>query len=224
MNGHYSIAKRIRLVLLGCWFMTATAVHSATLDNISFNGYLSFEYERHIDGDKTNGDGDAVGDANGSQATDKLRVATDLTWEHGSATEDGRGNVAMEYAFAEYTLGQHTKVRAGKMFTNFGIYNEIHTAKPATLSVKEPQSTNKNDKLGSAIRFYPRWLNGLAVIGHYQLPTSSWDYVLQLSNGESEDVNPYEEDEWPCSIPPHRFPASWIFFLPRQHARHQRHH
>jgi len=210
MNCHYSIAKRARLIsqcLLWCWLLTVTAAHSATLDNISINGYLSFEYERHIDGDKINGDGDAVGDANGSfdmdlfdlviniQATDKLRVATDLTWEHGSATEDGRGNVAMEYAFAEYTLSQHTKVRAGKMFTNFGIYNEIHTAKPATLSVKEPQSTNKNDKLGSDIRFYPRWLNGLAVIGHYQLPTSSWDYVLQLSNGESEDANPYEEDD-----------------------------
>jgi len=210
MNCHYSIAKLTRLIsqcLLWCWLLTTTAVHSATLDNISFNGYLSFEYERHIDGDKINGDGDAVGDANGSfdmdlfdlviniQATDKLRVATDLTWEHGSATEDGRGNVAIEYAFAEYTLGQHTKVRAGKMFTNFGIYNEIHTAKPATLSVKEPQSTNKNDKLGSAIRFYPRWLNGLAVTAHYQLPTSSWDYVLQLSNGESEEVNPYEEDD-----------------------------
>ncbi len=210
MNRYIATAQTTHWVLpylLGCWLMSFGTAHSATLDKVTINGYLSFEYEHHIDGDKTNAGNDLMGDANGSfdmdlfdlviniQATDKLRVATDLTWEHGAATEDNRGNVAMEYAFAEYTLSQHTKVRAGKMFTQFGIYNEIHTAKPASLSVKEPQTTNKNNKLGSDIRYYPRWLNGLAVTGHYQLPASSWDYVLQLSNGESQEVNPYEEDD-----------------------------
>ncbi len=210
MNPLYFITHPYKPVLQGllwCWLLTSACAHSTTLDKVTINGYLSFEYERHIDGDKTDADGENVGDANGSfdmdlfdlviniQATDKLRVATDLTWEHGAATEDNRGNVAAEYAFAEYALSQHTKVRAGKMFTHFGIYNEIHTAKPATLTVKEPLSTNKNDKLGSDIRFYPRWLNGLAITGHYQLPTSSWDYVLQVSNGESEEVNPFEEDD-----------------------------
>ncbi len=210
MNLHHAAKQPIQRVfscLLWCWLMCVGITHSATLDNVTINGYLSFEYERHLDGDKTNVNNEPVGDANGSfdmdlfdlviniQATDKLRVATDLTWEHGAATEDNRGNVAIEYAFAEYSLSQQTKVRAGKMFTQFGIYNEIHTAKPASLSVKEPQTTNKNNKLGSDIRFYPRWLNGLAITGHYQLPASSWDYVLQLSNGESQEVNPYEEDD-----------------------------
>ena len=51
------------------------------------------------------------------------------------------------------------------MFTGFGIYNEIHTAKPAFLTVKEPQATNKNNKFGSVLRFYPRWGAGLAVVG-----------------------------------------------------------
>lgn len=175
------------------------AVQSAPMDKISINGYLSVEYEQNISGDDE-------GDANGSfdmdlidivfniQATDKLRIATDFTWEHGAASEDGRGNVAVEYAFAEYSIfGDLAKIRAGKMFTNFGIYNEIHTAKPATLTVKEPQSTNKNNKFGSEIRFYPRWLTGLAVVGNYH----SWNYVLQVSNGETEDddFNPYEEDD-----------------------------
>ncbi len=175
------------------------AAQTAPIDNISINGYLSVEYEKNVSGDDE-------GDASGSfdmdlidivfniQATDKLRIATDFTWEHGAASEDDRGNVAVEYAFAEYSIfGDIAKIRAGKMFTNFGIYNEIHTAKPATLTVKEPQSTNKNNKLGSEIRFYPRWLTGLAVVGNYR----SWNYVLQVSNGETEDedINPYEEDD-----------------------------
>src|SRR6185503_9424416 len=46
----------------------------------------------------------------------------------------------------------------------FSLYNEIHTAKPLFLSVKEPVSTNKIEKMGSTIRFYPRWGAGLAVL------------------------------------------------------------
>ncbi|MCJ8345079.1 hypothetical protein MJH12_06035 [bacterium] len=82
------------------------------------------------------------------------------------------------------------------MFTHFGIYNEIHTAKPATLSVKEPLSTNKNDKLGSAERFYPRWNSGIAVLGSGTVGGNEkeYDYILQLSNGEDSQTNPYEED------------------------------
>ncbi|MBV1882119.1 MAG: hypothetical protein KUG82_10815 [Pseudomonadales bacterium] len=199
LNG-YRYIKAIFVTLV----ISSASLHSyaASLDDISLNGYLSAEYEKHIGGDNE-------GDKNGSfdmdlidlvfniRATDKLRIATDLTWEHGAASEENRGNVAVEYAFAEYLISNNTKIRVGKMFTNFGIYNEIHTAKPATLTVKEPQSTNKNNKLGSEIRFYPRWLMGVAVVGTYQLSKMGGDYVLQLSNGESEDedINPFEEDD-----------------------------
>ncbi len=198
---HEKLFHKTTLRMLGviATLLCIPYAQSAPIDKISINGYLSVEYEQHVSGDEE-------GDANGSfdmdlidivlniQATDKLRIATDFTWEHGAASEDGRGNVAVEYAFAEYSvLGDLAKIRAGKMFTNFGIYNEIHTAKPATLTVKEPQSTNKNNKLGSEIRFYPRWLTGLAVVGNYH----SWNYALQVSNGETEDEgsNPYEEDD-----------------------------
>ncbi len=171
-------------------------------ENTELSGYLSFEYEKNIGGDDE-------GDLNGSfdldlidlvfnfQLTERLRVATDITWEHGAATEDGRGNVAIEYGFAEYTYANSLRIRAGKMFTHFGIYNEIHTAKPATLSVKEPLATNKNNKFGSDIRFYPRWLTGIAIQGDSTIfDDIPINYDLQLSNGESLDEgdNPFEED------------------------------
>ena len=40
-------------------------------------------------------------------------------------------------------MSDAVKLRAGKMFTPFGIYNEIHTAKPSIIILKEPNPTNK---------------------------------------------------------------------------------
>ncbi len=51
--------------------------------------------------------------------------------------------------------------------------------------------------MGSEIRFYPRWLTGVALVGGAANDSAhSWDYVVQISNGETEDdeTNPYEED------------------------------
>ena len=185
------------LVLLGAMF--ANPSYALNWSDLTLNGYFSFEYEKNVAGKPE-------GDTNGSfdldlfdlvinfNASDKLRIATDLTWEHGTATEEGFGNAAIEYAFAEYSFSPVFKLRAGKMFTNFGIYNEIHTAKPATLSVKEPLSTNKNNKMGSEIRFYPRWNVGVAAVGDFVWLDRDFDYVVQLSNGEDEETNPFEED------------------------------
>jgi hypothetical protein len=179
------------------WALPAQAQLS---DRITVNGYSSLEFEKLLDDDGT-------GDPNGSLDADlfdlvlnitpapRFRVAADLTWEHGTATEEDFGNVAIEYAFVEYDVKDWLKLRAGKMFTHFGIYNEIHTAKPAFLSVKEPLSTNKNEKFGSDLRFYPRWGSGLAVLGNGHAASVDIDYVVQLTNGMQDDTNPFEEDD-----------------------------
>src|SRR5215208_2046366 len=111
-------------------------LHAQVTDFVRINGYTSVEFEKTL-GEAGRGDHSGSFDADGFDLvlnftpSHRLRVAADLTWEHGPATEDGRGNVAVEYAFPEYYASDLLKVRAGKMFTNFGIYNEIHTAKPA---------------------------------------------------------------------------------------------
>lgn len=170
------------------------------LDKISINGYTSFEYERQIE---SNGFGDTNGSFDADlfdlvlniQVTDRLRVAADITWEHGSATEDDFGNVALEYGFSEYAFSNLFKLRAGKMFTPFGFFNEIHTAKPAYLSVKEAGSTNKpKNIIKGASRFYPRWGVGLALQGNSMIDGHSIDYNLMISNGDQDDTNPFEED------------------------------
>jgi hypothetical protein len=172
------------------------------LSRISINGYTSLEIERQLEGD-----GEGAGDPNLSfdadlfdlvvnfQVSDRIRAAADFTWEHGPASEDARGNVAVEYGFIEYAFSDFFKVRFGKMFIPFGVYNEIHTAKPAFLSVKEPSSTNKAERIvEAAIRFYPRWGAGIALQGNAVVGGGYLDYNLMISNGEQEETNPFEED------------------------------
>lgn len=190
------------LVLLGAVSSPAFAVSFGEQidEKIRINGYFSFEYEKQISDD-------GAGDPNGSFDADlidlvinafpmdRLRLSTDLSWEHGTATEEDFGNVAVEYAFGEYTVKDWFQVRAGKMLTAFGIYNEVHTAKPVTLTVKEPLSTNKNNKIGSDLRFYPRWGTGLAFLGNSSISGVDVDYIVQVTNGAQENTNPFEEDD-----------------------------
>ena len=167
---------------------------------LTINGYSSFEFEKQIEEE-------GGGDPNGSfdadlfdlvfnfQVTDKVRVSTDLTWEHGAATEDGFGNVAVEYAFVEYAFTDLAKVRVGKMFTPAGIFNEIHTAKPAFLSVKEPASTNKPERIvDNAFRYFPRWGTGIAIRGDGVIGERDFSYDVFVANGAQEETNPFEED------------------------------
>jgi len=178
---------------------SAAAIDS---DRISLNGYTSFELEKQF-GDEADG----LGDPNASfdadlfdlvlnvQVDDRIRAAADMTWEHGVASEDDRGNVALEYGFVEYKFSDAVKVRFGKMFTPFGIFNEIHTAKPAILSVKEAASTNKAERIvDGAYRFFPRWGTGVAINGGLYLSERYLDYDLLIANGDQEESNPYEQD------------------------------
>jgi hypothetical protein len=193
-------ARAAAVLAAGLVLAAGSARAQLATDRVTVNGYSSMEFERLLDDD-------GVGDPNGSFDADlfdlvinitpspRFRVAADLTWEHGTATEEALGNVAVEYAFIEYDVRDWLKLRAGKMFTHFGIYNEIHTAKPAFLSVKEPLSTNKNEKFGSDLRFYPRWGSGVAVLGNAHAGRVDFDYMAQLTNGDQGNTNPFEEDD-----------------------------
>lgn len=172
-------------------------------DRIRINGYTSFEFEKQLEA-KAGGRGDPNGsfDADGFDlvlnihATDRVRAALDLAMEHGVATEDGRGNIAMEYGFVEYVVSDLVKLRFGKMFTPFGIFNEIHTAKPAFLTVKEAAPLNKPDRvLPGAFRLYPRWGAGIGLHGDGVVGQKNFNYDVLLANGDQETTNPFEEDD-----------------------------
>ncbi len=187
-------------ILVATVMASAHPLRAQYTSKLTINGYSGFEFEKQIE-EEGNGDPNGSFDADlfdlvlNFQVTDAIRVSTDLTWEHGTATEEDFGNVAVEYAFVEYAFSDLMKVRVGKMFTPFGIYNEIHTAKPAFLSVKEPASTNKAERIvDDAFRFYPRWGAGIAVHGDGLIGERGFSYDLFLSNGDQSETNPFEED------------------------------
>jgi hypothetical protein len=178
----------------------AGSLHAQYTSNLTINGYTSLEFEKQLDEE---GEGDPNGSLDADlfdlvlnfQVNDAIRVSADLTWEHGAATEDGFGNVAVEYAFVEYAFNDLFKVRMGKMFTPFGVFNEIHTAKPAFLSVKEPASLNKTERIvENGFRFYPRWGAGIALHGDGLIGERSFSYDVLVANGDQSETNPFEED------------------------------
>lgn len=196
-------ARGLTAALLVCASLSTRAGAQDFFDRIRINGYTSFEFEKQLE-KKGNGNGDPNGsfDADGFDlvlnihASERVRAALDLGLEHGVATEDSRGNVAMEYGFVEYAFSDMLKLRVGKMFTPFGVFNEIHTAKPAFLSVKEAASLNKNERIvKGGFRFYPRWGAGIALHGDGVIGKKNFNYDVLLANGEQENTNPFEEDD-----------------------------
>ena len=106
--------------------------------------YSSFEFEYQWE-EEGNGDPNGSFDVDQfdiafSYSRDSWRLALDLVVEHGVSTEDGRGNVAISWGFAEYAFSDALKFRAGKFLTAFGIQNEFNTVRSGFLTVKNPLS------------------------------------------------------------------------------------
>jgi len=198
----------MRKFILPALMLITSTLSANWTDKVTLNGYFNFEFEEHLSGfsdwpthEYSSFDSDMVDLVLNVQATDRLRLAADFTWEHGSQSEVDKGNVGYEYAFAEYTLSDSLRFRAGKMFIPFGIYNEIHTAKPSTIIVKEPNPTNKMYYISSGLEstlLYPRWGTGIALLGNSEIYNIPFDYIVQITNGDISygvDKNQYDKDD-----------------------------
>ena len=171
-------------------------------DKIRVNGYSNFEYEYSPN---RLGRGDTQGSFDAQEfdlvfnilPSDRLRLSTDLRWEHGLSLEDSRGNMTISHGFAEYTVFDALRLRAGKMNVPFGNYNEIYTAKPAIFLYREPWVVSKPDKLGFPRRFFARSGTGVEALGNASLGDMDADYVVLVSNGDSPKAldNQFENDD-----------------------------
>lgn len=193
------------LVLAGAAARAETPVTTSG-QSFDLNGYANVEFTRMFPG---SGNGDSNGSFDMSEldlvlnwhGTDKLRVAADLGFAHGVATGSNFGEVSEQYAFVEYAFADWARLRAGKMFIPFGIYNEFHTAKTAILSVKEPRATGTTqflggvDLQGKTMRPFPRWGTGVQLLGNGASPLGDWDYAVAVTNGDSKSVDPFQKDD-----------------------------
>ena len=195
------LTRGVSLFAMLAWAAPASA-QLLNQDKIRINGYSNFEYEYSPN---RAGRGDVNGSFDAQEfdlvfnivPSDRLRLSTDLRWEHGISYEDGRGNLTISHGFAEYTVLDAFRLRAGKMLVPFGIYNEIHTAKPAIFLYREPWSIAKPDKLGFPRRFFARAGTGVEALGNASLGSMEADYSVFLSNGESPRIvdNQFEQDD-----------------------------
>jgi hypothetical protein len=202
-QGRAGGGARAAIAFAAALALTATAPGTAGAegfgDKLRVNGYFSLEFEKQF-GDEGKGDPNGSFDADqvdlviNALPTDRVRLAADFGWVHGTDTEFDQGAAVLEYAFAEYTFADWLKARGGKMQTPFGLYNEIHNVKTLMMTVKEPYATTKNTSFGSEFRFFPRFGTGLALLGNASV-AGDLDYVLMVANGEDIAGNPYEEDD-----------------------------
>jgi hypothetical protein len=202
--------RRLSFFLAACIIAGIPATSRAQLsDKLRINGYASFEFEQRI-GPVGRGDGHGSFDSDGLDLVfnfmpvQKVRVSTDITIEHGGSTGEQRGGINAQYAFAEYTINDWFRVRGGKDYSHFDLYNEFDAAKPAFLSVKVPYATVKPEKYGSDSRFYPISVSGIAILGSGALGGKPLDYIVQLSNGDQPIIpvagstvanNPFNVDD-----------------------------
>ncbi len=131
--------------------------------------------------------------------SDTFRILGEIEWEHGLSIDDGsiNGSLKLEQAWMEYAPSDALKLRAGKVLSPYGIYNEIHDATPAFLSTFLPQTVygKEQNLLGESQFLYPKYATGILVMGTFFPGRWYWQYKFYISNGRGE--SPSESDDNP---------------------------
>jgi hypothetical protein len=93
----------------------------------------------------------------------------------------------------EYTFLPEIKLRAGKILTNFGLYNKIHDASPTYFSIGPPlvySRFNPNSDFTSKQRFFGKYIMGTELTGTIDIGNqgSQFEYSLMFGNGRNDYV------------------------------------
>lgn len=188
--------------------VSSQPAYAVTWDNVHFHGYFDFQYLQNT---KAEGPDDPSAPPMDNGAFDfrhltflfdvsvlqELVIKANMEFDHAVDTELGFGGFILEYGFAEYMFTDWLKLRAGKALTPYGIFNEIHDAAPAYLSVKVPESIYHADKRGGFF-LIPKWITGLYALGNTN-PCNGcdFDYTVFIGNGESVGHNEAQFDSNP---------------------------
>lgn len=201
---------RAALALFVIMFMAAPSrkADAVTWDDVHLHGYFDFQYLQNTRPEGPD-DPNTPGMDNGSfdfrhltllldiSVMRELLVKANIEFDHAVDTELGYGGFILEYGFAEYIYKDWLKLRAGKALTPYGLFNEIHDASPAYLSVKVPESIYSADKKGG-FTMIPKWITGLYALGITNpCGGCELDYVMFIGNGESVGYNDAQFDSNP---------------------------
>ena len=177
--------------------LSPSPANAMSLGDLTLHGYLDLEYTQATKNEGPDNP-NATGMDNGSFDIHHLNLLMDMNirpelsahamieFDHGADTERNQGDIILEYGFADYIFSNWLKIRGGKTLTPYGLYNEIHDASPAFLSVFVPETFYMADSKGG-FPMIPKWVTGLSVRGELTLPRWYHDieYVLYVGNGEN---------------------------------------
>ncbi len=110
--------------------------------------------------------------------------------------ESGSGLFALERAWVEYLFSPLLAVRAGRLLTPFGIYNQRHDATPTFLGTFLPQTIygEHPNPLGEEQDLFENNGTGVELLG--DMPVGSWAgaYSVYLLNGRGENSNEADDN------------------------------
>lgn len=186
----------------------SSPAYAVTWENVNLHGYTDFLYKKNTKNEAPE-DPSAPDTTNGSfdfrhltflvdiHVMPELWIKTNVEFDHTPDTELGYGGIIMEYGFAEYMVKDWLKLRAGKALTPYGLFNEIHDASPAYLSVTVPESVYRPEQKGG-FSLIPKWTTGISVLGITNpCDGCEFDYVIYIGNGESVGINEGQFDSNP---------------------------
>lgn len=125
------------------------------------------------------------------KVSDRWRVFTDVTYEHGTLHEEKNnvGELKTRYQI-EGIAGNRLSAKVGRFLTPFGEMNTYHDASPTYLSVVSPQSIYGKRNIGKdadgkdiSDRVFAKEAAGVWLLGH--VPVSEWLvlYNVYATNG-----------------------------------------
>ncbi len=131
---------------------------------------------------------------------DRIRISSELEWEHGTdlGSSEQVGEMYIAKAYLGYRFSELAQLRVGKFLTPFGLYNERHDATPTFLFTSLPSSVYGKHLItqgNPSDRLFAKTTAGIQFLG--LLRAGQWliHYQTYLTNGRGP--KPYEQDNNP---------------------------
>lgn len=169
-------------------------------EKLRLYGFFDLEFEK-ADG----GQGDTKGSFDQHRfnllleapLNNNFSVKAHIEYEHSPkfSNGSGKGDMTIEWAYAEYIINNNFRIRGGTFLTPFGLYNEVHDASPAYEFIRVPYGIYRADTLGGFAMFQ-KFGTGINLTGnHFIGSNTNITYDLYTANGENDTNNEAEKDE-----------------------------
>ncbi len=193
--------SRTVLIFLGLLIMLLSADFMWAQNDLKVYGYFSNRVEKIFDV-PTYEDGEIEGESEDFEwqspyfnimfqysLSNKIRTFINLNGGDGLNLK----SLEVRNAWGEYSFGSKLKVRVGKSYKKFGLYNEILDAVPTYYAIEPPQFLNNDHPIG---QLYPR-TTPLLLHGVLDAGVGTLSYGLSVDKGLSEayqDAFPFSAD------------------------------